>query len=343
MWILFLVVSGIVSGIAPGMLLSIAASPSHAQTDESATAASMRLISLNPSLTAIVLRLGAAESLVGVDDYSARVLPEIADRPRVGGLFDPSLESVVALRPDRVLIVAGIDQQRHAERLEKLGLVVEIYQNARLDQVLENIERIGALLSRQGVAADRIRAILEMRTAVAVAARGRERPSTLAVVTRSPLFVVGAETFLDEMLAAVGADNLGRQLAKGYPRASIEWLIGARPELLLDMTPDTERAAEFWSRWPSLPAVQANRVVDVDASRISLPGPDLDQALRALAVAVHGEEISAAIDEALRRGAIEKFGAGRAVGSVGAAGGATDVEALEAAIASPTRSGGSTR
>jgi len=53
-------------------------------------------------------------------------------------------------------------------------------------------------------------------------------------------------------------------------------------------------------RWPSLPAVRANRVVEVDASRISLPGPDLDQALRALAVAVHGEGISAAIDEALQ-------------------------------------------
>jgi ABC-type Fe3+-hydroxamate transport system substrate-binding protein len=113
------------------------------------------------------------------------------------------------------------------------------------------------------------------------------------------------------MLVAVGADNLGRRLARGYPRASIEWLIAARPDLLLDMTPDSELAAEFWARWPSLPAVRANRVIDVDASQISLPGPDLDQALRALAVAVHGEEISTAIDEALRRGAVGNGGSTR--------------------------------
>jgi iron complex transport system substrate-binding protein len=299
------------------------------------------LISLNPSLTAIVLRLGAGESLVGVDDYSARVLPEIADRPRVGGLFDPSLESVIALRPDRVLIVAGIDQQSHAERLEKLGLVVEIYQNERLDEVLENIKRIGVLLEREQAAADRIHAILEMRTAVANAARGRDRPSTLAIVTRSPLFVVGAETFLDEMLAAVGADNLGRQLARGYPRASIEWLIGMRPELLLDMTPDAERAAEYWARWPSLLAVQANRVIDVDASRISLPGPDLDQALRALAVAVHGKEISAAIDEALRLGNVQEIGAARAAGRVGSAASSADVGDRDGRGGSQTGNGGS--
>lgn len=277
------------------------ANPSHGQSERTpAVAAPLRLISLNPSLTAIVLRLGAGDSLVGVDDYSARVLPEVADRPKVGGLFDPSLESVVALRPDRVLIVAGVDQQSHAERLEQLGLEVLIYQNERLDEVLENIERIGRLLARDRAAAARIRAIREMRVAVAVAARGRERPSTLVVVTRTPLFVVGAETFLDEMLEAVGARNLGRRLARGYPRGSIEWLIGVRPELLLDMTPGVESASAFWARWPSLPAVAKNRVIDVDASRIGLPGPDLDQALRALAVAVHGDEISAAIDEALR-------------------------------------------
>jgi iron complex transport system substrate-binding protein len=310
-WILFVLVS---AGVA---------SSSRAQTEgPTPPGPPSRLISLNPSLTAIVLRLGAGDSLVGVDDYSARVLPEVADRPRVGGLFDPSLESVVALRPDRVLIVAGVDQQTHAERLTKLGLVVEIYQNERLDEVLENIERIGGLLGREQAAADRIREILEMRAAVAAASRGRERPSTLAVVTRTPLFVVGAETFLDEMLEAVGARNLGRQLAKGYPRGSIEWLIGVRPELLLDMTPGAERSSEFWARWPSLPAVQSNRVVEVDASRISMPGPDLDEALRALAVAVHGEEISAAIDEALQVGATRGGGAPRAlVGSSTASGG----------------------
>jgi ABC-type hemin transport system substrate-binding protein len=57
----------------------------------SASGTSLRLISLNPSLTAIVLRLGEGDSLVGVDDYSARVLPEVAGLPTVGGLFDPSL------------------------------------------------------------------------------------------------------------------------------------------------------------------------------------------------------------------------------------------------------------
>ena len=71
--------------------------------------------------------------------------------------------------------------------------------------------------------------------------------SPTAVVDRSPLYLVGSETFLDEMLESAGAENLARSLGVGYPRASIEWLISARPELLLDMTPGAVGAAAFWT------------------------------------------------------------------------------------------------
>ena len=286
----------LVLGLTLGLVVLGASAGSGAARAETSAP---RLISLNPSLTAIVLRLGAAESLVGVDDYSARLLDEVASLPRVGGLFDPALESVLALRPDRVLMVAGIDQQSHGQQLARLGLEVEIFENERLDQVLENIARLGKILDREQAAAERIAAILGMRQAVAEAVAGRERPATLAVLDRSPLYLVGSETFLDEMLETVGARNLARGLAAGYPRGSIEWLIAAKPELLLDMTPGSQDGRAFWARWPSLPAVVADRVLTLDASRISLPGPELDRALRELAVAVHGIEIDAAIESAL--------------------------------------------
>jgi len=268
-----------------------------ASDDVTHTASPARIISLNPSLTAIVVRLGALEVLVGVDEYSAELIEDVVGLPRVGGLFDPSLESVLALRPDRVLMVAGIDQQNHGQRLESLGIEVEVFENERLDQVLENIARLGLMLGRTKRADARIQSILGMRRAVVAAVEGQRRPSTLAVVDRSPLFLVGADTFIDEMLEIVGARNLAAVLGKGYPRGSIEWVIGAKPELLLDMTPGGEDSHVFWSRWPSLPAVKKRRVLTLDASRISMPGPDLDRALRELAIAVHGIEIDAVIEK----------------------------------------------
>ena len=61
-----------------------------------------RVVSLNPSLTAILLALDAADTLVGVDEFSASQQPTVAHLPRVGGLFNPSLEAVAALEPDAV-------------------------------------------------------------------------------------------------------------------------------------------------------------------------------------------------------------------------------------------------
>lgn len=280
----------------------------------------LRLVSLNPSLTAIVVRLGAADQLVGIDDYSARVVPELADRPRVGGLFDPSLEAVMALAPDRVLLVAGLEQEAHGAALRRLGLAVEVFENERYEQVLGNIARLGRLLGREAAAAERIAAIRALRAAVERAVRGRAMPRTLIVIDRSPLYLVGGGTFLDELLRAVGAENLGARVAQGYPRGSLEWLVAAAPELVLDLSPQSEpsqakspptrspqspsertEVLAFWSRWPSLPAVKTGRVLALDATRISLPGPELDRALRELAVAVHGPDIEPAIERELAK------------------------------------------
>jgi len=266
-----------------------------------------RLVSLNPSLTAIVARLGAAEALVGVDDYSARIAPSLAERPRVGGLFDPSLEAVMALRPDRVLLVAGLEQESHGKALRQLGLEVEVFENERYEQVLANVERLGHMVRRERAAADRIREIRALRSAVERATRGLPHPRTVIVIDRSPLYLVGGGTFLDELLGAVGAINLGAEVASGYPRGSLEWLVGAKPELVLDLSPQAEAdegaasagALAFWARWPSLPAVKTKRVLALDATRVSLPGPDLDLALRTLAIAVHGDGIEAEIEREL--------------------------------------------
>ena len=70
-----------------------------------------RVVSLNPSLTAILLALDAGPALVGVDDWSARDLPEVSSLPRVGGLFNPSLEGILALelaRADGAAAALGV-------------------------------------------------------------------------------------------------------------------------------------------------------------------------------------------------------------------------------------------
>ncbi len=259
-----------------------------------------RIISLNPSLTAIVLAIGQGERLVGVDDFSAQQISAVAELPRVGGLFNPSLEAVVALEPDLVVLVPSAEQRNFRERLDELKIAVEVFRNFQFAEVLENITRLGSLTGGRRRAAQRVGAIERMRLAVersvASLARGAGPPPSVALVLqRDPLFVVGGGNFIDTMLQIAGTRNVAAEYREPYPRVAMEWLVAASPQLLVDLSPEARDAMAFWKRWPTIEAVKNERLVALDPEQISLPGPDLDRALLLLARTFWGQEIEARI------------------------------------------------
>ncbi len=277
--------------LAVALLLGLASRRATAAAPE-------RVVSLNPSLTAMVLAVGARDRLVGVDDFSAREQPDVASLPRVGGLYNPSLEAVVALRPDLVLLVPSAEQRDFRERLDALGIPVLALDPVRFDQVLAALETVGARLGRAEAARARAdaerRALEEARRLTA----GLPRPRVVLVLQRDPLYVAGAGSFIDEMIQAAGGRNLGAAFPEPYPRASQEWLIDGAPERILDSSNEPGDARAFWSRWPSLPALTQRGVVVLPAGLVTLPGPWLDRALAALVRAIHGLELALPADDA---------------------------------------------
>ena len=253
-----------------------------------------RVVSLNPSLTAIALALGAREQLVGVDDYSARA-PGAGGLPTVGGLYDPSLEAVIALAPDLVVLVPSAEQRGFRERLETLDVPCLALDPVSFDDVLTAIATLGARLGRERAATARVDAIRRTRARAAAAARKLRVLRGVLVLQRDPLFVAGAGTFVDDMLRTLGVENLAAAQPGLWPRLAREWLLAASPELILDASPGSEPAASYWARWPSLPAVNGQAVFDIPEGVSTLPGPDLDEALLVLAAAARGPAFAAAL------------------------------------------------
>jgi iron complex transport system substrate-binding protein len=253
-----------------------------------------RVVSLNPSLTAIALALGAREQLVGVDDYSSRS-PGVAGLPTVGGLYDPSLEAVIALAPDLVVLVPSAEQRGFRERLEQLGVACLSLDPVSFDDVLGAIEELGARLGREPAASARVAAIRRTRAEVEAAAGALPVLRGVLVLQRDPLFAAGAGTFVDDMLRTLRVENLAAAQPGRWPRLAREWLLAARPELILDSAPGPEPAAGYWARWPSLPAVANGAVAEIPQGVATLPGPDLDEALLVLAAAARGPEFAAAL------------------------------------------------
>ena len=132
-----------------------------------------RVISLNPSLTAMLLALDAQDVLVGVDQFSALQQPDVAALPRVGGLYDPNLERVIALVPDLVLLVPSAEQRGFRERLAGLGIPVLAVDPISFDDVVDVLEQIGERVGRRDRARARADAMRGMRERVAAAVAGR--------------------------------------------------------------------------------------------------------------------------------------------------------------------------
>lgn len=278
----------VIASVVAGLLVP-AAALGAASTDDQPRAA--RIISLNPSLTAILIAIGARDSLVGIDDYSASQSAEVSNLPKVGGLFSPSLEAVVALQPDLVALVPSAEQRDFRTRVEALGIRVAVFDNIGFDQVLENIERLGAIVGREQEGRARIEAIRRVRASALRVTAQRTAPRVLLVIQRDPVFVAGPGSFIDEMLAVVGAANVAAELSDPYPRVATEWVVARAPEVLIDLSGDAEPPVTYWSRWPSIPAVGQGRVIQLDARLISMPGPYLDRSLLILAEGLYGADI----------------------------------------------------
>jgi cobalamin transport system substrate-binding protein len=245
-----------------------------------------RVVSLNPSLTAMLVALGAEDRIVGIDDRSARQEASLARLPTVGGLFNPSLEAVVALAPDLVVLVPSAQQRDLRARIQALGIEVLELPNITLEELLASIEALGERVERRRAAQERVAEIRTAFEATERAAAGRRRPRVVFALQRDPLYVVGAGSFLDAMLRAAGAINAAAELGGPYPQAGLEWLIASAPDVILDSSEDAEDAASYWSRWRSLPAVAKGRVVALPPAEVTLPGPYLDRGLRRIADAL---------------------------------------------------------
>lgn len=254
-----------------------------------------RVVSLYPSLTAILLAIGAADALVGVDAFSAQRQPQLAGVAQVGGLYNPSVERVLALRPDLVVAVPSVAQRGFLERLRALNAPLLELNPVSFEDVAVSVETLGRRVGRSRAAGARANALRQARRRAEALVRGRPPVPTLFVVERDPVFVAGPGSFLDDMLRAAGARNLAASFKSPWPRVSREWLIAAAPELLLDASPDPQPAPRWWARWPSLPAVQRGRVVQLRSREVTLPGPWLDRALLRLFQSVQGPELAAVL------------------------------------------------
>lgn len=242
-----------------------------------------RIVSTAPSVTEILFALGLGRRVVGVSDADDYPPGEIRGKARVGGVI-LNAERILALRPDLVVGVAGL-QQGQLERLIRLGLPVLAVEARSLDETFAQIRLLGRVTG-SAPAAEQLLAGLRARTAeVQRRVRGRPDPRVYVEIWDQPLQTAAAGTFIDDLVRRAGGRNLFADL-RGWPQVAPEAVIRRDPEVILLTYPGRQRLL-VRPGWAQVSAVRRGRVHELDAGLVSRPGPRLVDGLEQIARLLH--------------------------------------------------------
>jgi len=264
-----------------------------------------RVVSVAPSITEIVFALGAQDRLVGVTsfcDYPPQLkkLVESGKIAVVGGWWDPSLEKIVSLSPDLVLLDSGVGYHAElAKRLEEQGIpAYALKKGVTLNEVYENIRAVGELLGCREKAEELIKSMERRLSWVREKVAGREKAGVMYVLWLNPLSTAGGGTFLSEIAEVAGGYNVFSDM-QGWPNPSLEEVLARKPDIIVitagmmkEKPEDILEKLKGDPVWKLVPAVAEGRVYFISGQAENAflrPGPRLAEAAELLAKMVHPE------------------------------------------------------
>ena len=262
-----------------------------------------RIVSLSPNLTEVLFAIGCDSSCVVGDTRFCDYPPAAVRIARVGGIVDPSLEAIVALRPDLVLATRG-NPLEFMESLRRLKIpVYALEDRGGLSQVFRLVREIGAVTGRW-TPGDSLARSLEARVEAV-----RQRTAGLAAGARprvyfgeleGALWTAGPGTYIDDLIAAAGGRNVASIAAAAWSALALEAIVMRDPQVYLGTFPgaDTpERGREAEARvvrllrtregWAGTQLGRHPRVFLVQEDRLMRPGPRMIAVLEAFARFLH--------------------------------------------------------
>ncbi|WP_027482101.1 ABC transporter substrate-binding protein [Deinococcus pimensis] len=243
-----------------------------------------RIVSLLPSSTETVCALGACDRLVAVDEYSD-FPAQVTKLPKVGSLYQPNVEGIVAQKPDLVLVSKYGDL---VPALERAGVTVVAVNPEKYDEVFSKTLVIGRLLNRETAAKNVVAKLRADIARVEILTKYARKVRTYFEIDPTP-YTVGPNSFMGVLLTKAGAENVIPANLGDFPQISPELVVKQNPALILGV--DLATAARR-PGWTTIAAVKAGRVRDVPKDLNTIlgrPGPRLGEALLGLARIIHPE------------------------------------------------------
>ncbi|EOR27809.1 iron chelate uptake ABC transporter FeCT family, solute-binding protein [Clostridium sartagoforme AAU1] len=257
-----------------------------------------KIISTAPSNTEVLVDLGLADKLVAVDKYSADVEGINKDLPKID-FRNPDAETIISLQPD-IIIASGhnkVGDNDPFQLVKDAGItVVYIPSSYSIDGIYGDIEFIAQITKadkKSKEIIDNMKKEVESIKAIGDKITNKKKVY-FEIGSGSMLSSFGKETFLNEMIEIVGAENIFAN-EKSWISPSTEAIISANPDVILTSMPDingVKAVDDIKSRdgWGSITAIKEGKVYSIDGNSSSRPSQNIIKALKEMAKAIYPNE-----------------------------------------------------
>lgn len=252
-----------------------------------------RIIPMVPSVAETLVWLGETKRILAVTEFTHNI-PEVRDRPRVGGPFTPNIERILALRPDLVILDRHHNPRSLAEVLDRTGVPYLVLVQSSIEDIQTNLILLGRMVGRIERARQWIRQ-WDQLTACLQRVTWAHRPRVLFLLAARPIYTVGPGAFIYDVLVHAGLDPITQDAQRPWLAMNLEAVIQRDPEVILVPQNEHERVRNeirFQPAWQSVQAVRTGRIVTVP-ERILRPSPYLIQVLIKLVKQFHSEHRTA--------------------------------------------------
>ncbi|MEO7039020.1 MAG: helical backbone metal receptor [Gemmatimonadaceae bacterium] len=256
-----------------------------ASIEAGTVAAPARIASLNPATTELLFALGAGPRLVARTTWdvwpdSARA---VAD---VGPGLRPNVEAVLARHPDLVVLYASEENRVAADQLRAAGIRVIALRTDRLSDFARATLEIGRAVGESASAVTVIDTMQRTLARVRAATLPLDHPTVFWHVWDSPIYTIGAGSFLDELLNIAGGTNVYADRTEPSPQVSLEDVIRCDPRIILAGAAG-ERSLKASPLWQGVRAVREGRVLVVDTNLVGRPSVRAGEAAVSIARLLH--------------------------------------------------------
>ncbi len=232
-----------------------------------------RIVSLAPSVTKNVRLLGMSDRLVGTTLYCPPGAPHAVS---VGTVLEPSIETIVTLKPDLVIATKEGNASVTVERLRSLGIRVYAMDPCdNFDDINRGFLALANVVGKEDMARSIVSDAKARVNKVRAKTANRKRTRVFWEMGAQPLFTASRKSYLNYFMEYAGGENIFSECAARYPQISREEVLRRDPDaiILITMGDVTPKEKEYWESFPSLKAVAAKKVFILSGPLFTDPTP----------------------------------------------------------------------